>query len=82
MSWARGRVAATVFCVVRGVRVLRRRAVLKSVHNHLYRLNVSVRNILATSTCVSNMNMYIMHVMNSALVMQHMCHFVAAFGIR
>ena len=29
MSWARGRVAATVFCVVRGVRVLRRRAVLK-----------------------------------------------------
>ena len=45
MSWARDRVATTVFCVVRSVRVLRRRAVLKSVHNHLYRLNVSVRNI-------------------------------------
>ena len=63
MSWARDKVATTVFCVVRSVRVLRRRAVLKSVHNHLYRLNVSVRNILATSTCVSNTNMFIIHVM-------------------
>ena len=55
---------------------------MKSVHNHLYRLNVSVRNILATSTCVSNTNMYIIHVMNNALVTQHMCNFVATFGTR
>ena len=62
MSWARDRVATTVFCVVRSVRVLRRRAVLKSVHNHLYRLNVSMRNILTTAKCVNHANMYILNV--------------------